>query len=192
MAEKQLKIKHPHRYGLLFMVSKEDYNHLNKYKLKLDPYVKFYMKEECFNDIAPQHISLCYFSYPEKYPKEVIKKLVPKINRIAKKFIPMKIKVKGLLGGWELGWGFPVIMWNIVDFGKINEFHKKLITSLKKDVEHFNDVDLDFEPHIGIALGNDEFLPKLKEIVENSKSDSEFELILDKLSIFFPEGIEEI
>jgi hypothetical protein len=104
----------------------------------------------------------------------------------------MKIKVKGLLGGWELGWGFPVIMWNIVDFGKINEFHKKLITSLKKDVEHFNDVDLYFEQHIGIALGNDEFLPKLKEIVENSKSDSEFELILDKLSIFFPEGIEEI
>ena len=187
-----MEIKHPHRYGLLFMVSKKDYKYLNKYKKKLDPNIKFYMKKDFFDDVAPQHISMCYFSYPNKYPEEVVSKLVPKIIEISKKYLPFKVKVKGLLGGWELGWDFPVIMWNITDFKMINEIHDELVGVLKKDIEHFNDPKLDFDPHIGIALGDETKIEELKKIVGESKKDPEFELTIDRIYIFYPNGPKEI
>ena len=184
--------KHPNRYAVMLMVSKNDYKFLDKYRPLLDPHVEFYMKEETFDDIAPQHVSLCYFSYEEKYPKEYIKKLIPKIKKIAKKFAPIKVTVKGLLGGWEMGWDFPVIMWNIENLEEINKFHNELISALKEYIEHFNDSELNFEPHIGIALAKRTDLPSLKEIVKRSKNDRPVEINLDRITIFFPDGPEEI
>jgi len=184
--------KYPNKYGLMLMVDKKDYRFIKKYKKNLDPYVEFYVNPKMFNDVAPQHISLCYFSYPEKYPKEHIKKLIPKIIKIAKKYLPIKLKVKGLMGGWELNWGFPVIMWNVVDYNNINKFHKEIINSLKEEVEHFNDPDLEFEPHVGIALGKNESIEELKTIINATKKDEEFEIQLSSLEIFFPSAPEKI
>jgi len=184
--------KHPNKYGLMLMVDKKDYKFIKKYKKKLDPYIEFYVKPKMFNDVAPQHISLCYFSYPERYPREYIRKLIPKIIKIAKKYLPIKLKVKGLIGGWELNWKFPVIMWNVIDFSKINKFHEKIINSLKNDIDHFNDTGLEFEPHIGIALGKKESIEKLKTIVNATKNDEEFEIQLSSLEIFFPSSPEKI
>jgi 2'-5' RNA ligase len=187
-----MKFKHPHVYGLMAIVDKKDYRFLSKYKKQLNPYVEFYMKKEVFDNIAPQHISLCYFSYPKKYPQKYVKQLIPAINKVAKKYLPLKIKVQGLKGAWELGWNFPAILWNIKNFKEINKFHKELIKILKCKIKHFNDKDLDFTPHIGIALGKKEKIPELKRIVSKSKKDKIIELNISSLQIFFPKGPEEI
>ncbi len=184
--------KHPHRYGLMLMVSKKNYAHLEKYKAELDPYIKFYMKPDFFDDIAPQHISICYFSYPEKYPEEIASKLVPKINTVIKKHLPLKIKIKGLMGGWEIGLGAPAILWNIISFDNINTVHHEIIAALKNDIEHFNDPETDFTPHIGIALGKAEDTTILKEIIEKSKNDPIIELTIDRVYIFYPNGPKQI
>ena len=174
------------------MVSKKDYEQFETYKKELKPYVKFFMKEDFFDNIAPQHISICYFSYPEKYPKEYVQKLVPKINKIIKKYLPLKVKVKGLLGGWDVGIGVPAILWNITDFEEINKMHDEIISSLKKDIEHFNDPEMDFTPHIGVALGDDKKIEELKKIIQKSKQDSELTLTIDHFHIFYPDGPKEI
>jgi len=186
-----MEFKHPHKYGLMAMVAKEDYKFLEKYKKKLDKYVKFYMKPNFFDDIAPQHVSLCYFSYPEKYPEEFVKKLVPKINEITKNYLPLKLKIKGLLWGGELI-GVPVILWNILDLGIINKFHNELIDALKKDIKHFNDPKIDFTPHIGVALIKKEYQEEVKKIINESRDDEEIELILDRLFIFYPKSPKQI
>jgi 2'-5' RNA ligase len=150
------------------------------------------MKPELFGDIAPPHISMCYFSYPDKYPRERIKLLVPKIIAVLKKYLPLKVKVKGLMGAWEIDLGVPGILWNIQDFSKINQFHNELIDVLKEDIEHFNDPEMDFSPHIGLALGNPEKIEELKKIIKESKQNKEIELTIDRIQIFYPEGPEEI
>lgn len=184
--------EHPHKYGLMAMVSKKDYKYLKKYKKQLDPYVRFYMKPKRFNDIAPQHISLCYFSYPEKYSEDYIKTLIPKIIEIAKKYMPVKVSIKGLQGGWELGWSFPVILWNIQDYSKLNRFHEEIINELKKAIEHFNDPEFKIDLHIGIALIKEESIEDVKKLIEKSRKDNEFEITLDSLEIFFPSGPKKI
>jgi hypothetical protein len=194
------EFKHPHTYGVMVMVDKKDYNYISKYRKKLKPYVEFFMKKDNFENIAPQHISMCYFSYPDKYPKEYVIKLLPKIKEIAEKYLPLKVAVKGLLGGWEIGFKSPVssgqespvIMWNITDFTKINRFHEELISALKSKVQHFNEKNLDFSPHIGIALGKQENLPQLKRLVQQSKHDKEIILTLSSVQIYFPTGPEEV
>lgn len=197
-----MKFKYPHIYAIMAMVDKKDYKYLQKYKKELSPNVQFFMKKENFDNVAPQHISLCYFSYPEKYSCGYIEKLVPKINEIAKKYLPMKIKVKGLLGAWELGWESPiladhespVIMWDISkeSLKKIKSFRDDLVLTLKDKIEHFNDPDLEFTPHIGIALGKQEKMAQLKEIVKKSKSDAEITINISSLQIYFPNGPRQI
>jgi SAM-dependent methyltransferase len=187
-----MKFKHPHKYGLLAMVSKNDYKYLEKYEEKLDSCVEFYMEPDFFDDIAPQHLSLCYFSYPDKYSEEYVEKLVPKINAVVGMFLPLKVKVKGLIGGWDLGLDLPVVLWNIIDFEEINKFHDLLLSVLKKDIEHFNDSEMDFTPHIGVALGRQDRLEVLKQIVEESRKEAVIELTLDRLYIFYPNGPKEI
>ena len=68
-----MKFKHPHIYAVMAMVDKKDYKFLSKYKKELNPHVQFYMKKEHFDNVAPQHISMCYFSYPKKYSKKSTK-----------------------------------------------------------------------------------------------------------------------
>ncbi len=187
-----MAFKHPHRYGLMAMVSKKDYIKFETYKKVLSPYVKFFMKEDFFEDIAPQHISLCYFSYPDKYPEEYVQKQVPKIIKIIKKHFPLKIKVKGLLGGWDVGIGVPAILWNIIDFKEINKMHKEIILALKEDIEHFSDSEMDFTPHIGVALGKEDKIDELKKIINQSKEDNEIELTIDRFFIFYPNGPKQI
>jgi len=184
--------KHPHRYGLMVMVSIKDYTFLERYKQSLDSHVKFYMKPDFFDDIAPQHISLCYFSYPDKYPEEYVAKLVPKINKILKKYLPMKLKVKGLLGGWDVGIDAPAILWNVIDLKQSELLHKEILRVLKSDIDHFNDPEMDFTPHIGIALGKIDSISVLKKIVNKSKSDNVIELTLDRAFIFYPNGPKQI
>jgi len=88
--------KHPHKYGLMAMISQRDNDKFDLYRESLNPFVKFFMEKDFFCDVAPQHISLCYFSYPDKYPKEYVKKLVPKIIDIIKDKIltPIEIKIE--------------------------------------------------------------------------------------------------
>lgn len=192
--------KYPPIYGVMAMIDKKDYKFVSKYKTQLSHHIQFYMKKEHFGHIAPQHISMCYFSYPKKYPKKFIKKLIPHIIEISRKYLPIKIKVKGLKGGWEVGMESPtlaghespLIMWNITNFKEINLFHKNLIKELKIHIKHFNDPDLEFTPHIGVALGKDSDLGNLKTIVKNSKKDDEIELNISSLQIYFSTGPEEV
>jgi 2'-5' RNA ligase len=96
------------------------------------------------------------------------------------------------MGGWEVGIGVPAILWNIIDFKKVKKMHKEIIKELKGDIEHFNDPEMDFTPHIGIALGKEEKIEELKEIINRSKEDPEFELTIDNFYIFYPNGPKNI
>lgn len=187
-----MTFKHPHRYGLMAMISKKDNDKFDSYRSKLKPFVKFFMERDFFDDIAPQHVSICYFSYPEKYPKEYVQKLVPKIIEIIKSKMPLKIKAKGLCGWWELELGAPALLWNITDLGDISKIRAEIVKELSLDIEHFNDPEMDFTPHIGVALGNDSYKEEIKKIVNSSKNDDEIELEIDRFFIFYPEGPEEI
>ena len=184
--------KHPHKYGLMAMISQRDNDKFDLYRESLNPFVKFFMEKDFFCDVAPQHISLCYFSYPDKYPKEYVKKLVPKIIDIIKDKMPLKIKVKGLSGWWELNLGVPALVWNITDLGEIPRIKDKIINELSKDIAHFNDIEFDFIPHIGVAWGNEENKEEIKKIIDQSKKNPEIELEIDRFFIFYPEGPEKI
>lgn len=187
-----MTFKHPHTYGLMALVSKKDNSQFDKYRKNLIPYSEFFMEQDFVQNIAPQHISLCYFSYPEKYSKSYVKKLVPKIVKRLKTNIPLKIKVKGLKGWWELDVGFPVIFWNITNFGNIAELRNSIVKDLSNSIEHFKDKNMDFTPHIGVSLAKKEFEKEIRKIVDKSKKDPEIELTLDRIFIFYPEGPEEI
>lgn len=141
-------------------------------------------------DIAPQHLSICYFSYPERYPPELINALLPRIRAVAARSMPLKVQVQGLEGGWERGWELPAIMWHIVDFGETRGFHDAIREELKNSIKHFNEEDV-FEPHIGIALAHEDTV-ELRRIVEGSRNDAVFTLTLKALQIFYPDGPQEI
>ncbi|MFH1917077.1 MAG: 2'-5' RNA ligase family protein [Nanoarchaeota archaeon] len=164
-----MDFKHPHRYGFMILTQKSDYTFLERYKKKRDPLVQFYMKPEFFNNIAPQHLSLCYFSYPDKYPSTYIKRLIPKLIPIIKKHMPIQVRAQGFQGGWEIGLSNPAILWNITDYKKTNQFHNEIIQALQKDIQHFNDPETDYTPHIGIALGKQECLQELKKFITTTK-----------------------
>ncbi|MFH1506522.1 MAG: hypothetical protein ABIE94_06070 [archaeon] len=187
-----MKLKHPHNYGLMVLVKKEDYDAFKEYRQKLEPYVKFFMEKEFFDGIAPQHLSLCYFSYPKKYPEKYVNKLIPKIIEILKDQLPIKIKVKGLIGWWECNLGVPAILWNITDYGEILRIRKKIIKKLSSDIDHFKDENPDFTPHIGVALGKKEKESELKQIIKISKKGKEKVITLDSIFIFFPSGPKKI
>jgi len=187
-----MAFKHPHRYGILAMVRKKDYKHFSKYQKLLKNHVQFFMKKEFFNDIAPQHLSICYFSYPENYPKEYIEKLVPKIRSVIRNNLPLQVKVKGLIGWWELSIGVPALLWNITDLGNFPKLHKEVVKTLAPYIEHFNDPEMDFTPHIGVALCKKEKFKEIKKIVDHSKEDKEQVLIIDRFYIFYPNEPKEV
>lgn len=181
---------HPNAYGLMAMVGEEGYSHLMRYTPSLDRHVRFYMPREVSGDIAPQHLSICYFSYPQLYPPLQVRTLVPRIRRIAGSYMPLRIVVQGLEGGWERGWRVPAVMWHIIDYGHVHEMRDAVRTELKDEIAHFRENEI-FEPHIGVAVAKT-VSSDLKRIVQESRKDDAFTLELSSLQIFFPSGPEKI
>lgn len=184
--------KHPHTYGLMAMMELKGYNYFMPFRNQLEKYTKFFMETHFFDDVAPQHLSVLYFSYPEKYSSEYIKKLETKIKEILKQHLPIQLRVQGLQGWWEHNLGVPAICLNIVDYGPIYSLRKALIDELKKDIEHFNDSELDFTPHIGVAIVDTDFKKEIKLIVDASKKTKEVTLELNHFYIYYPKGPEKI
>lgn len=181
-------MQHPHTYALMAMTEKKAYTILETYKSRIDKHIEFYMQEEFVKNIAPQHLSLLYFSYPKKYPKTYVKRLEAKIKTVLKKYLPLHIKVQGL----EVrDFGVPVVCWNITELGATQACREELIEALRKDIEHFNDEELEYTPHIGVAKIKEGEERNVKKILQEI-NEEEQELLLDQPTIFYEEGAEKI
>ena len=179
-------MKHPNKFALMAMVNENDYEMFNDYRKKLSDFVEFFMEKDFVNDVAPQHISLVYFSYPDKYSESYVKKFLPVIKKLIQKYITLTIKVKGL------NLDFPVITWNIIDYGNVKLLRKELIKELSPHFKHLLDMEKDFKIHVGVALAKKENLVKIKEIIDGSKKAKEQVLRLDKFYIYFEDKPEQI
>lgn len=177
----------------MLMAAKSVYTQFNPLRKQLLPYTKFFMEPSFSNNIAPQHVSLCYFSYEDRYPKELVQQWIPDIKSIISMYLPIRLRVCGLQGWWERKEDFPVLCWNVLDWTKIDALHKEIIQTFADRVKHFSDKTLAFSPHIGVAYCPDAKIGDLKQIVAASKNhEHEFELTFDSAYIFFPEGPEKI
>lgn len=184
-----MEFQHPHKYGLMAMAAIRDNAKFEKYRKLLSPHVDFFMENNFVNDIAPPHLSICYFSYPQKYPKEAVKKLVPKIVHILEDRMPLKIKAKGLK---MLTLEHNFVAWNIIDWGNIPGLRKQIILKLSSEIEHFRDPHLDFTPHIGLAAIKKGHEEEVRFITDESINDEEMEIELDRIYIYYPDRPEKI
>lgn len=126
--------KHQNRYALMLMAAKSVYSKLNPLRKQLLPYTKFFMEPSFSNNIATQHVSLCYFSHEDKYPKELVQEWIPEINSIILRHMPITLRVRGLQGWWERKEDFPVLCWNVLDWTKIEALHKEIIQTFANRV----------------------------------------------------------
>ena len=180
---------HPHKWALMAMLSKESNRQFASYKNFLQGHVERFMEETLIDDIAPPHLSLLYFSDLERYPRDLIERYLPRIQALIKPHLPLTLTAKGLHYWHDNGWDRAIIIWNITDFGMIPALRKQLLNLLSNDFPHVQEME-PLNLHIGVAIAKDN--KRTRTLVEQTTTDQEITLMLDKVSIFLPEGIQPL
>ena len=105
---------------------------------------------------------------------------------MCKKFLPLKIQVKGITIGTK--YSQVGVLLNFKPLIKIRKFHRELIKKMKNKLDIFKNMDgKNFNPHI--VLGSGEKTPenvrKLKEIARKSKKDKLINIKMTAAYIYF-------
>jgi 2'-5' RNA ligase len=185
---KYKKCTDPRVFGFGIFLPKKYYFYILKYKKEVSPYVDWFVKKNYkypINFMRP-HITLKYLGYHSKYSNRQIEKLIPELSEIARKYLPMKITIRGLSIGTK--YETAGILLNFKPKDKVRKFHQELIKTLKNKIDFFENMDLkNFEPHIVLGSGpkTKENLKRLREIEKKSRKDKKVELTLTDCYILF-------
>jgi 2'-5' RNA ligase len=175
-------------FGLGLFLPKEAYLYLKKYEKPMKRIVDWFVKDDYkypgSNSMIP-HITLKYLGYHSEHTNEEISKLAPEILQIIKKYLPIKIEVRGIEVGSKysnLG-----VLLRFRPSEKLKKLHEEIIQKLGDKIDLFKKMDGDnFEPHIAIATAEKtkENQKALERIARKSCKDKEIELILTEPYIF--------
>ena len=173
---------HPRRYAVMLMVSPESYDAFDR--TPFEPYAVRFMERSFVDGVAPPHVSLCYFSYPERYPSSFIERYEERIAAIISSFGAVSLEVEGFTP-LDVSEGV-VVCWRIIDDTVLRAMNRALVEELGTVVPHLR--EMPFEPHIGLVLLRDE--PAARALIAESRVRAR--ITFSSVMIYYPEGAREI
>jgi len=183
------KCTDPRVFGFGVFLPSKIYNYISKYKKEILPYTKWFIKKRHSypkSNSMVAHITIKYLMYHKRESNKDIRELIPELKEISKRYLPIKISVKGIKIGTkykDIG-----ILLNFKSNKKIKDFHKEVLDKLKGKIDIFQEMDgANFSPHIaiGAAEKTKSNLKVLREIAKESRKDKKVNLILKIPYIFF-------
>lgn len=186
---KYKKCTDPRVFGLGVFVPKKYYSYIKKYVKEINPYVDWAVKKDYKypgTNATRMHITVKYLGYHKKYSNSQIKKLIPEIKEIAKEYLPLKIKVKGIR--IETKYKQAGVLLNYKTDKKAKKFHNEIIKKLGSKIDIFENMDgRNFGQHIVIGAGQktSKNIRELRKIAKKSKKDKEITIKLSEPYIFF-------
>ena len=182
-------------YGFGIYIPKEHYNYCaGRYTKKLGTIADWTIKKNPEVGRRGLHLSIKYIGYRKNYSKKYVEKLIPELKKIAKKYLPLKIEVKGIKISSSKYDSLGVLL-NCKSNPKISKLHKEIIFKLGKKMDFFEYSEgKNFRQHIVIAScpSNNHNLKLLRELARNSKNDKLTEIICRKLYITYRSGMKII
>ena len=173
---------HPHRYAVMLMVSHDGIEAFDR--TPFEPYAIRFMERSFIDGIAPPHVSLCYLSYPERYPRSFIEPYEARIRTIISSFGTVSLDVEGFTT-LEVDEG-SVVCWRILDDTVLRAMNRALVEELGSAVPHLR--EMPFDPHIGLALVRDS--PGMRALIEESRERAR--ITFSSAMIYYPQGAREI
>ncbi|MFT4308614.1 MAG: 2'-5' RNA ligase family protein [Candidatus Woesearchaeota archaeon] len=169
---------HPRRYAVMLMVSPESYDAFDR--TPFEPYAVRFMECSFVDGVAPPHVSLCYLSYPERYPRSFVERYEECIAAIISSFGAVSLEVEGFTT-LDVSDGV-VACWRILDDTVLRAMNRALVEELGSMIPHLR--EMPFEPHIGLALLRDE--PAARALI--AEPEARTRITFSSVMIYYPEG----
>jgi len=136
------------------------------------------------------HLGLKYLGYDNDFNQEYILGLVPLLQEIAKKHLPLPITIKGLAtfnDRPEWPSGPPIIFLNVLPNKQLQDLHNEICVALNNKTDTFELTQGDhYTPHITIACGSKEKEQEIKKIIEQTKNDQEVKIMAKRMGLRLP------
>lgn len=170
-------------FTLAFRVPRKAIGILASYQTKLFGICKSF---ECPYDA---HITVKFLGHSSDYlTQETILQFIPDIYKIAKRFVPIGVYLKGIeTFEYEEGKS-PVIFLKIMPNKKLNDFHQAICDELGDRIDLFPHADgVNFHPHITLSKKlRSKQKKKLDKIIHRSKKAKKRLIKLEDLVILTP------
>ncbi|MHB9019674.1 MAG: hypothetical protein ACYC3G_02265 [Minisyncoccota bacterium] len=110
------------------------------------------------------HISIKYLGYYKNYSRKYIIKLIPDIKEISKKFLPIKLNIKGVkINGVPKSDKLDVFILIKRD-KKIQALHNQIKRKLQNKIDHFTDWEGSlFLPHVTVLNANKSHINEIRK-----------------------------
>lgn len=181
------KCTDPNVFGFGIFIPDEFYPYIEKYKKEVLPYVDWFVekKDNPKRNTMRPHITIKYLGCHKEHSNTEILRLKDDLNEIASRYLPLKIKVRGIKIGTR--WGIGILL-NYTLEDRIKQFHQEVIRKLGDRIDIYEDIDgKNFGPHIALgscAIFDKAKYKKLKEIERRSRRDKEIEILLTDAYIY--------
>jgi 2'-5' RNA ligase len=175
----------PNVFGFGILIPEKYYSYIQRYRKELLPYVDWFVKRRKYtnNEMGP-HITIKYLSYHKDYSNQEIKKRIPELREICKRYLPFEIKVNGI-GVKKINNRISIFL-KFKPKLKLKEFHNEVLRL--KGIDLFLDIDAEnYDPHIAIATAewNKENWKRIGQIIKKHKKDKSIRVLCNDAYIFF-------
>lgn len=108
------------------------------------------------SDPSGAHIGIKYLGYDKDYDEKTVRAHIPNLKRIAEKYLPLEIKVKGI-GLFPDKPGWPSNELVIIELERTTELlslHNEVVNYMSGKMDSFNLAEREFyTPHITLGVG---------------------------------------
>lgn len=135
------------------------------------------------------HLGLKYLGYDTDYTEEYMETLIPELQDITRRYLPIRLTVQGIAGFWSTpDWQCkPVIFLRVLQNKRLQELHEEIVEELGDRVDTFTFIEgRYYTPHITLGVGKQECESALKNIAESTQQDDKIECTVNKLAMRFP------
>lgn len=133
------------------------------------------------------HVGLKYLGYENKFTDRYMLKFVPELKIMAKKYLPLKLTIKGLGAFWSSPkWPQkqPVIFLRVIPNKKLNAFHKEIRACVRNKVDIFLLAEgRNYTPHCTLGLGRPEKIKELRKLVVQSRKDKPITIVAKRFAM---------
>ena len=182
-------------YGFGIVIPSKNYDYCaGRYIKIIEPFMDWTIKKIPPKNKRGLHINIKYLGYRKNYSKKHIKKLIPELKEISKKFLPLEIEVKGIKIATGKYNSIGVLL-NYKSNPKIKKFHKEVMTKLKNKIDFFEYSDeKNFRHHIviGSCPIKNQNLKTLRKLSRKSKNDKTTKIICKNIYLTDNKGIKII
>jgi hypothetical protein len=181
------KCEDPEVYGFGILIPvKQIYPYIEKYRSRISPFLDWVVSKQNKGNSMMAHIAIKYLGFHKNYSNAQIKKLVPELKEISKKYLPLEIDVSGLKIGTKFNNVGVLLDYKAPPL--LRKFHNEVINRLGDKIDFFEDRDGKmFEHHISLGAGPkvSNNIKALRGIARESKKDDSFKVSLKDAYVFF-------